>query len=234
MANTDVSCLSVGVDLEPIDNSYPYQAVGLHPWWISKYSNEEIRKILGKLMDNIGMFKHFGEFGLDFSDKFKATKTKQFKFFTMFIELIAWSDLVKKGFKSCVSLHSYMGEDLVLDVLETFDACKRMNIILHSFSGNQHELEQAINLGCFFSYSVSQLESSKRSDYIKKIPFSQLMLESDLPRQEHLALDVDTYKTTLEASANKIYELRKDKDGFSFDEFRSRLAQNSLRHLNGE
>ena len=230
-----IASLCVDVDLSDDDSVASFQALGFHPWWVDKYHNEELRVKVNRFIDLLPNFKHFGELGLDFSKKYEANSSKQLKIFVMLIKLILGSQLIKTGFKPCVSLHAYKANDIVLDQLEEINATRHMNIILHSFNGSQRELNRAIKLGCYFSFGIKNLETKKGRDYIQKIPLDKLLLESDLPKEEgDSALTPEEYKSILEDTVVKIHELRKDKDALELLEFRQLLADNAIDRLNGE
>ena len=227
--------LCVGVDLEDFEECCKRKALGLHPWWVDSCSEEELNFKIAEFKRLSSAFKHFGEIGLDFSPKYEVSNNKQILVLEKLIQIIMDSDIVKSGFKSCVSLHSFKAEMCVIKILQKFDAFRKLNIIFHSFSGSQEALDRSTDLGAYFSFSLRNLKTKKIKDYIQKIPLVQLMIESDLPKEAHNNnLKANEYKEILEETLLDLYELRRNKDKIGFESFRFKISNNSILRLNGE
>ena len=53
--------------------------------------------------------------------------------------------------------------------------------IIHWFTGTMQELNDLINLNCYFSINENMIRNNMKADWIKAIPKEKLLIESDGP-----------------------------------------------------
>ena len=78
-----------------------------------------------------------------------------------------------------LSLHSRRAASPVLEALRRHPDSGVP--ILHWFSGSMADLEQAIDLGCWFSVGPAMLAGAKGRALVSKMPRTRMVLESDAP-----------------------------------------------------
>lgn len=169
--------------------------LGFHPWWITKASLVASKKegsSLEHFISLAGQTSYINEIGLDFSSRFSETKEAQVK------ALKAILTCVREG--AVLSLHSVKATDVVLDLLEGAELFSSNSCIFHWFSGSNSELRRAIKLGCYFSVGERFLSSKRGREYLKVIPVNQLLLETDLPAQEHSNTTFEELRSSLWAA----------------------------------
>jgi TatD DNase family protein len=169
-------------------------ALGLHPELVGQY-----REQLSKFISNIGNTKYIGEIGLDYSKKYEDNKTLQLKIF----EAIVY-ECNKFGGK-ILSIHSRKAvEDVNCIIGNKFDG----KVIMHWFSGNKTNLQEAISNGYYFSINHQMVNSNSGRDIIKRIPLDKLLIESDAPftskLQSEYSLDFVSEIIEFLAANNKI------------------------------
>ncbi|KAF0092546.1 MAG: TatD DNase family protein [Fusobacteria bacterium] len=143
-------------------------AVGLHPEVVEyKYKERSL------LLEAIPKVRFVGEIGIDGSEKYKQTFSLQESIFTDTI--ITCQETGGK----ILSIHSRNAATRVLSILRKYN--NNCIPILHWFSGTMEELEQANELGCWFSVNPTMINSARGRSIIKKIPIDKLIPESDGP-----------------------------------------------------
>lgn len=145
-------------------------ALGLHPQLIGERDNE-----ITLLLDNIQNVKYVGEVGLDFNNQYIKSKEKQIEVFTNVIE-----ECSKLGNK-VLSIHSVKASQYVIEILKSYKTLKNNICILHWFTGNEKQLRQAIELGCYFSINSKMLNTAGGKRVIVEIPEDKLLVETDAP-----------------------------------------------------
>lgn len=154
--------------------------LGFHPWWITEASlaaPKEEGSSLEHFISLAGQTSYINEIGLDFSSRFSETKEVQVEALKVMLSCVC------EG--AVLSLHSVKATDVVLDLLEGTELFSSNSCVFHWFSGSNSELRRAIKLGCYFSVGERFLSSKRGREYLKVIPVNQLLLETDLPAQEH-------------------------------------------------
>ncbi|WP_139652340.1 TatD family hydrolase [Raoultibacter phocaeensis] len=204
-----IGCYSVTVtphDYERVSREFAAHenvrvGLGLHPWWIADGSCGE------EDIDRFGVLaaetRFIGEVGLDFGKRCAGTEELQ----TAAFERIA--SACSQGGK-VVSLHAVKAVGAVLDVLEQFSCLEGNACILHWFSGTSDELQRAIRMGCYFSVGPRMLAAKRGVEYVKAIPASRLLLETDAPPESGSTMPYDEIAQQLRETLERIERLRGD------------------------
>ena len=80
--------------------------------------------------------------------------------------------------KKIITIHSRRAVSKILEIIgHNF----QFKPILHWFTGNREELQEAIERGCFFSVNGAMLGSKRFLDLLPIIPSDRILLETDSP-----------------------------------------------------
>jgi len=148
---------------------------GIHPWFVSKVSGTW-QNYLAILLDQPNMSGYYpaiGEIGLDFAMKERDNSIQE----SFFIEQLE----IAQERKLPVIVHSVHAVERVLELLK-----KHAGIpvcLLHGFVGSEQQINRAVDLGCFFSFSIRSVRKShkKERQTILQAPRDRILLESDGP-----------------------------------------------------
>ena len=150
------------------DTENVFVAAGLHPELIGERLNE--KKLLFDCMKKCEIL---GEIGMDGSLRSRGSLALQRDFFE---EILRNADIA--GGK-IMSIHSRMA---VKDVLDLIYKYKGASIpILHWFTGTLREVDQALEMGCFFSINPNMCSTKSGQKIISKIPINKMFPETDAP-----------------------------------------------------
>lgn len=155
-------------------DKYPDELVpmmGLHPTSVNADFEAELNIVRETLQER--KFCAIGEIGIDlywdktfFKEQVRAFKTQ--------IEIALDFDLP-------IVVHARDSFDEILDVLEQYRDTK-LRGVLHSFTGNFKQAEQAIDLGFYLGVGgISTFKNSGVGAVIAQQPLSNLILETDSP-----------------------------------------------------
>ena len=178
LAKEDIGILSVGTtprtylkEVELFSGvKNVHVALGLHPQLVgSGYDDWELFELL------VQQCHYIGEVGLDFSKDYIATKMQQIKTFEKILLLC------EQCGNKIVSIHSLKSAATVLEILNKLRHGKKNTYILHWFTGTPVQMEDAINLGCFFSINPKMLKTKSGINLIHKIPPNRILIETDAP-----------------------------------------------------
>lgn len=153
-------------------------AYGLHPWWVSVHTRDEIEKGFGELEAMLGEADALGEAGLDFSKRFEpSTHAIQQWAFEKQLEL-------RRSFPSKpLILHVVRAHEPALAALRV--AGQPLCGLVHSFSASHDIARNYLDLG--LDLSVSGVITRKGFETLRRamryIPGDRLMLETDSPDQ---------------------------------------------------
>lgn len=143
-------------------------ALGLHP------------QLAGKRFREIDLFEKYlpeakwvGEIGLDGAPEFRESWSNQMAVFQQILQLCS-----KSGGR-LLSIHSRLAVRDVLNTLKQVPAAGTP--ILHWFSGTLAELQQAIDLGCWFSVGTPMLRTKKGQSLVLQMPRNRVLTETDGP-----------------------------------------------------
>ncbi len=144
---------------------------GMHPWWVDAHAERSLPPIPAEA-------RFVGEVGLDFGTRRAASRDIQIRVF----ERIA-RQCAEQGGK-VLSIHSVRAAREVLDMLESCGTLETCTCIFHWYTGPSDQLKRAIDVGCLFSVGPRMLATGKGREYVKAIPPSRLLLETDAPPGE--------------------------------------------------
>jgi len=151
---------------------YPkiYVALGLHPQLIVEREKE-----LNLLLNHIEKAKFIGEIGLDLGPRYYKSINAQIQALIMIIDRCDWYG------DKIVSVHSLRSAEIVLEILRSNIRNQSNKYIMHWFTGSSKALDEAVELGCFFSINSRMLQSKLVRKNIVRIPKEKILLESDAP-----------------------------------------------------
>lgn len=138
-------------------------SLGLHPELAVQYG-EQLKLFLDYLPES----RYIGEIGLDYS---KGVSKEQTQIFERIIESCESFD------DKIISIHSRKAATSVIDIVGE----SKNKIIFHWFTGNNKELERAIDKGYYFSVNSDMLTTKKGEGLISAVPVNKLLIESDSP-----------------------------------------------------
>lgn len=143
-------------------------ALGLHP----QIAHERLNEL--SLFDFLlGETKYVGEVGLDGSPELMQHFPAQMQAF----EHILRSSSRVGG--KIFSIHSRKAENVVLDTLARFPDAGVP--VLHWFTGNNKQLQRAIDMGCWFSVGPAMIQSKRGKNLVELMPKDRILMESDGP-----------------------------------------------------
>lgn len=143
-------------------------ALGLHP----QIAHERHRE-LGLFEELLPGTRYVGEVGLDGSPELRQHQDVQRRCFEHVLRACASVD------GRVMTVHSRRAADAVLDAYERESGAGTM--ILHWFTGNRHELDRAIGLGCWFSVGPAMTRSQRGRDLLAAMPKDRVLTETDGP-----------------------------------------------------
>ena len=141
-------------------------ALGFHPELVFEYSDQ-----IELFLELTPTTRYIGEIGLDFSYSNKENQKKQIEVFSQIIEKCSHEK------NKVLSIHSRCASKEVINIMKYFEG----KAILHWYTGNNTELNCAVERGYYFSINNQMLKSKSGRDIISKIPLNKILLESDAP-----------------------------------------------------
>ena len=152
-------------ELSEVVSKYIRLGLGFHPELVHQYKNQ-----IPMMWDLLPETRSIGEVGLDFVDK--TYEREQVAFFSELVERCRFDG------NKIVTIHSRKAVSKVLDILgDNF----RFKAILHWFTGDKDELEEAVECGCYFSVNGAMINSKRFLEMLPLIPANRLLLETDSP-----------------------------------------------------
>lgn len=160
-------------------------SIGFHP--------QVVKEIFSQLplfdkMENKTSF--IGEIGLDFSKNFLSTKDIQLQVFEHLCQTLSHK-------KKIISIHSTKAETEVLSYIEKYSL---KTPILHWYTGPLDLIDQAIDLGCYFSINESMTLTNNGKRIISKLPPDRILTESDAPFNRHSNIERAISNVNIDAS----------------------------------
>lgn len=185
-----------------------YLAPGLHPVYADQWTPEaecHLRELTAQ-----PKVVAVGEIGLD--STVEATLEQQEIVFRTQLQIALDAGLP-------VLLHTRKTTGRVIDILRELEIGKRVGGIWHGFSASLQVAEELVELGFKIGVGPILLRKNARKlpDAVKSLPFSALVLETDLP-------DMAENPGTLVRVAEKIAELR----GILLDEVARTTTENAV------
>lgn len=148
------------------NSKYIQFALGFHPQ-MEKLNNRDFNEFEILLSET----KYVGEIGLDFTTPYREHAEKQVGFFDKIIKTCAANDKI-------ISVHLRNDRGKGVNIIEKYMPTK---CIIHWFHGSAEELNKLINLNCYFSINENMIRNPKTQQYVRKMPRSKLLIESDGP-----------------------------------------------------
>ena len=189
------------------ENVFP--SFGVHPWNVGKISGDWT-PILRDLLDNFvakdGETRAaLGEVGLDFIVRDCDEDAKKAQEDVLRAQLQLANDLAIP-----TTLHSVRANERLLKIMAEYP--KVPVWLLHGWTATQEEVDRALELGAFFSFSRRSVdEKAKRARAtILSVPRDRILLESDGP----ILLPPDGYA----GAARAVLVQARNADGFILDE----------------
>jgi TatD DNase family protein len=142
-------------------------AAGLYPEeTLSVTDFNELERFINKNKNSIIAI---GEIGLDKTEKLDFEIQKKF-----FIKQL---NLARK-YSLPTIIHTRKAEKEVLEILKNYLDLK---IVLHCFCGKLKLIQQAKNLGCYFSIPTNIVRSEQFQRIVKDLPKEKILTETDAP-----------------------------------------------------
>ncbi len=146
-------------------------ALGLHPEFIERFSDEYIKDELEFIRKNKSKIIAVGEVGLDFYwIKDEALRKKQESMFREFIQ-------ISKEINKPLIVHSRGAERKAIEILKEE---KAESVVMHSFGGKL-KLLKGIDEMWMFSIPPIIVRSSHFQELVKRLPLNKLLTETDSP-----------------------------------------------------
>ncbi|MDC9714788.1 MAG: TatD family hydrolase [Gammaproteobacteria bacterium] len=162
---------SVGSQNWSIVQSYPYFALGIHPWMVEHHDSQDLERLeyLIKCNNPIAI----GECGLDYAKN--IDKEKQLHFFTEQLAMAQKYDLP-------VIIHSVKSTEDVIFLLKKYPKIKGE---IHGFSGSEVQANALIKMGFYlgFGIQITNPKSTRLREIVKNLPLQSLLIETD----DHIA-----------------------------------------------
>lgn len=149
------------------ESRYLKHALGYHPELVGQFPNQ-LKKFEGQLRKT----RYIGEIGIDGSNRYKNSLSSQIEIFENILLLCDQTP------NKILTIHSRKSEQVVAEMVIKYPKSKK---ILHWFSGDIKYIERLLESGCYFSINKQMLLSSSSSSFIKQVPITRLLLESDFP-----------------------------------------------------
>ncbi len=179
-----------------------YSAIGIHPNEVINDSQNifKIKNIYKKNIKNIA----YGETGLDYHFS-KDYRLEQLKLFEKHINF-AQED------NSTVIVHTRDAETDTAAIIDSSLKFKKVNFLIHCFTGTIDFAKKLLNMGCYISFSgiITFKNSHDLQNVVKYIPLDRILIETDSPY-----LSPDPYRgknnspINLEYVAKKVAEIKK-------------------------
>lgn len=186
-----------------IASKYIRFALGFHPELVHQYKNQ-----IPLMWEFLPRARYIGEVGLDFVDT--TYKNEQIDFFCELIERCRYDK------NKIITIHSRCA---VRQVLEIVGNIFRFKPILHWFTGDNNELQDAIEAGFYFSINGAMMASKRFLSLLPLIPKERLLLETDSP----FTYNQNTHYNTLVKIVHSIKGEKEDID--IWNNFRNLLIQ---------
>ncbi|WP_372971769.1 TatD family hydrolase [Marinobacter sp.] len=148
-----------------------YYCLGIHPWYVSEHTEDDLGALGGALADHPGHCVALGECGLD---RLHGDLSEQYPWFEAQVDIAAQAHFP-------LVIHSVKTHDEVHEVLRRKQFSDR--VLVHGFSGSYHQASKLIDLGCFIGVGgvITHPRARKTRDTIARLPVDALVLETDSP-----------------------------------------------------
>lgn len=148
------------------ETKYLKFALGFHPQEISLNEID-----FYDFMQLVNETNYVGEVGLDFSRDSYISRDKQSMYFEKIVRVCAEKNKL-------MSVHLRRAEKEAISILKEYRPRK---CIIHWFNGNGQQLQQLLDIGCYFSINSNMVVNEKSKDKLYLIPKTRILIESDGP-----------------------------------------------------
>lgn len=152
------------------ESQYVRPGLGFHPQLVGERFSE-----LAIFEEHLAEAKYIGEVGLDGTGTFAEFYDRQVTVFSRVLELCASAG------QKVLSIHSLRAVKSTVALLQQHKLMNNCCAILHWFTGNRDELQQAVRVGCFFSVNSAMTSSKRGSELVRALPRNLVLTESDGP-----------------------------------------------------
>ena len=192
-----------------------YSSIGIHPNETNNNSENilKIKDIYKKNIKNIA----YGETGLDYYYS-KDRRSEQLKLFESHIDF-AQED------NSTVIVHTRDAETDTAAIINNSIKFKKVNFLIHCFTGTIDFAKILLNMGCYISFSgiITFKNSHDLQNVVKYIPLDRMLIETDSPfLSPHPYRGEKNSPANLEYVAKKVAEIKK----ISYDEVGIKTSNN--------
>ncbi len=151
-----------------------YTAIGTHPH-DARLFDDKAEQLIAKLIKQSSRVIAWGEIGLDFHYD-NSPREVQLKVFRRQLELAREANLP-------VIIHTREAEAETIEILKSQRGSGGLPGIMHCFSGSLWLALQAIELGCYISFSgiVTFKNAQELLTIAKQVPWDRLLIETDCP-----------------------------------------------------
>ncbi len=143
------------------NTKYVKFALGFNP------KSNNTRESFTKFINIFKGAEYIGEVGLDFSKQYKSRIEEQKQYFEIIVDLCS-------SVNKLLSIHIRNAEDSAIEIIKKY---KPKKCIIHWFTGNNNQMQQLINLGCYFSINANMINNKN----LLLIPKNKILIESDGP-----------------------------------------------------
>ncbi len=150
------------------NTKYVRAALGFHPQLVAQFKHE-----LPLFFELIDETRYIGEIGIDGSKEYRNSIVDQTEVFNAILKRCAKSE------NKILSIHSRGAENEVFKALKNNVGAGKP--ILHWFTGSVKQLDEAIELGCWFSVGPAMLATQKGKMLVERMPLNKLLTETDAP-----------------------------------------------------
>lgn len=190
-----------------------FTSLGLHPTQVAEMTEQEVELYKQFVLENKDQIVAVGEIGLDrFWIKSEEEYQRSKK---IFLEMLELAEKIRKP----VVIHSRKAEEDAIEILASY----KLNVLMHSFTGNMTAAKRALDMGFYFSVNYKVTNSKSMRKIAKNFPLEFLLTETDAP---FLAPDggVNT-PLGVRAVIEEIAKLR----GLPFEEIDKITTENALK-----
>ncbi len=168
----DLTTSRVTLSLSQIHPGVIFPAIGIHPWETHLASDDDIEEVVNLILSEKGPAVSVGEVGLDreYSSEAKDLDRQRIVFQSML--------RAAEAAQLPVSVHSRAAFQEVLEILASFELT---NVLLHWYSGPLELIPEIISRGYYISVGPSSVYVTKIQEIAKRIPLTQLLVETDGP-----------------------------------------------------
>ena len=147
------------------ESKYLKFAIGFHPL-DEGLGTTDLRDFL-YLLDRTN---YVGEIGLDYANSTKMSREAQIHYFEPIVAKCASENKL-------MTVHIRKAEK---DAIEIFRKHTPRKCIIHWFSGSEKQMQEFLDIGCYFSINSNMVISKNNQKYLR-IPADRILVESDGP-----------------------------------------------------